>query len=412
MPNFSRLSQALAPITFAITLAGCNITTDTSYEPETQLSDRKVVETVPKDTSNVTSPILEAKLAKRDTINPFISWYTTDFAKKDYKLFFTAQPPLSREAITLSALQWMYFYPNAPWDYMPGIEQFLTNKDWNHSQEYGETRTIAFADQAFPDFFASAAASRVKKTGSDGIWLDFWFDTHPSNQYSSAQVSSARKRLIKSLRDKLGYDKIIMGNVAWNLERGTLNELNGVFLEFVKSQTAKESLYGQNELAKIENTLNYYENNLLEPKIIAVNGWRATNVTDASSQNNWDKDRNTSENRKMAKLLTAMSVVIPTNGYIMYSDNNPDSQKTEHGHLFYDFYSFDIGKPTGPRIKVSNGVSYKKHQEGFIAYNITSRAKDFEVKGSDRTISVEPKSGLFCKDSGEAFDCLTVDQET
>ena len=111
----------------------------------------------------------------------------------------------------------------------------------------------------------------------------------------------------------------------------------------------------------------------------------------------------------MAKLLTAMSVVIPTNGYIMYSDNNPDSQKTEHGHLFYDFYSFDIGKPTGPRVKVSNGVSYKQHQEGFIAYNITSRAKNFEVKGSDRTISVEPKSGLFCKDSGEAFDCLTVD---
>jgi hypothetical protein len=57
---------------------------------------------------------------------------------------------------------------------------------------------------------------------------------------------------------------------------------------------------------------------------------------------------------------------------------------------------------------VSKGVSYKQHQEDFIAYNITSRAKSFEIKGSDRTISVEPKSGLFCKDSGEAFDCLTV----
>ena len=87
MPDFSRLSQALAPITFALTLAGCNTTTDTSYEPETQLSDRKVVETVPKDTSNKISPRLEAKLAQRKTINPFLSFYTDQFTSKKYGLF-------------------------------------------------------------------------------------------------------------------------------------------------------------------------------------------------------------------------------------------------------------------------------------------------------------------------------------
>ena len=87
----------------------------------------------------------------------------------------------------------------------------------------------------------------------------------------------------------------------------------------------------------------------------------------------------------MAKLLTAMSVVVPTNGYILYGDNNPDTPNGDHGHDYYDFYSFDIGKPTGPRVKVSNGVSYKQHQEGFIAYNITSRAKSFEIK-----VQIEP----------------------
>ena len=56
MPDFSRLSQALAPITFALTLAGCNTTTDTSYEPETQLSDGKVVEVTQINKSDVTSP--------------------------------------------------------------------------------------------------------------------------------------------------------------------------------------------------------------------------------------------------------------------------------------------------------------------------------------------------------------------
>jgi len=104
-----------------------------------------------------------------------------------------------------------------------------------------------------------------------------------------------------------------------------------------------------------------------------------------------------------------MSVVVPKNGYILFGDNNQDEPDGDHNHDYYDFYSFDIGKPTGPRVKVSNGVSYKQHQEGFIAYNITSRAKSFEINGSNRTVSIEAKSGLFCKENGEIFDCLTVD---
>ena len=60
-------------------------------------------------------------------------------------------------------------------------------------------------------------------------------------------------------------------------------------------------------------------------------------------------------------------------------------------------------------MKVSSGVSYKWHQEDFIAYNITSRAKQFELSGSNRTVSIEPKSGLFCKESDNALDCLTID---
>jgi hypothetical protein len=78
-------------------------------------------------------------------------------------------------------------------------------------------------------------------------------------------------------------------------------------------------------------------------------------------------------------------------------------------HDYYDFYSFDIGKPTGPRVKVSNGVSYKIHQRGFIAYNITSSAKEIAIEGSSKTVSVQPKTGLFCKSTGSGFDCLSAD---
>ena len=108
----------------------------------------------------------------------------------------------------------------------------------------------------------------------------------------------------------------------------------------------------------------------------------------------------------MAKLLTAMSVVIPTNGYILYCDNNNDTPDGDHAHLFYDFYSFDIGKPTSGYNKVKSGVGYKEHDRGFIAYNITGSSKKFKRKnGQEHTI--EAKSGLFCKDVGAKTECLS-----
>ena len=108
----------------------------------------------------------------------------------------------------------------------------------------------------------------------------------------------------------------------------------------------------------------------------------------------------------MAKLLTAMSVVIPTNGYILYADNNNDTPDGDHAHLFYDFYNFDIGKPTSGYKKVKPGVGYKEHHKGFIAYNITGSSKKFKRKnGQEHTI--EAKSGLFCKDVGAKTECLS-----
>ena len=131
----------------------------------------------------------------------------------------------------------------------------------------------------------------------------------------------ARIAIAKKLRAKIGPDKIILGNVTWKKDTATVPYINGVYLELWKKQ--RKRLYGSQELQKIESLLNYYEEKLQAPKLIALDGWRKTkSVT--------DEDRNTPENRKMAKLLTAMSVVVPTNGYILYGDNNPDTTDGDH----------------------------------------------------------------------------------
>ena len=78
MISLSKFSKVFLTCTVAIILSACNTTTDTSYELETQLSDGKIVELTQINKSDVTSPHLEAKLAKRGTINAFRAWHLSD----------------------------------------------------------------------------------------------------------------------------------------------------------------------------------------------------------------------------------------------------------------------------------------------------------------------------------------------
>ena len=346
------------------------------------------------------------KLKNRKTINPFLSFYTDQFTSKKYGLFFTAEPPKSTNSLMLSVVQWMYYFPDAPWDYIPGIEEFTTKKNWNHSDEYGKTLAVAYRSPGFSNFIANGALKKTTEFQSDGVWLDWWHNWHPATGYSNAQVEQARIKIVKAIRESLGDEKIIMANPAINEDKATASELSGVFLELVKSESQRKSVYSTQQLRNIQQLILFYEENLRYPKIIAIDGWRATSVSDNDQIAAWKKDRNSTANRQMAKLITAMSVVLPTNGYIMYSDNNHDSLITEHGHEYYDFYSFDIGKPTSGYNKVKSGVGYKEHDKGFIAYNITGSSKKFKRKnGQEHTI--EAKSGLFCKDVGAKTECLS-----
>ena len=103
-----------------------------------------------------------------------------------------------------------------------------------------------------------------------------------------------------------------------------------------------------------------------------------------------------------------MAVVIPENGYILYSDNNWDTDDEDYGSVYYEFYDFDIGKPTSKYIKVSSGFGYKEHQRGFIAYNINSSKKTL-TRANGQKFTIPEKSGLFCEDKGNTFECLPID---
>ena len=342
------------------------------------------------------------KLKARKTINVFKAW-NAHRGLDGYGLYWsggwTGNPHADQKKnrVSLKEVYWYASYIKLfPGPY-PGIKKYLTKKYFTE-MEHGKRLSTKIIDPNFQDFIVNYTVKIVEENQGDGVIFDWWHDNlRPHNGYSKPQVRKARIAIAKQLRKKLGPDKIIMGNVNWSKDKATVPYINGVFLELSKKESKRT--YRTSELKKIESSLNYYEKNLQPPKLVALQGWRKTKAMT-------DKDRNTPENRKMAKLLTAMSVVINTNGYILYDDNNQDSGN--NFHILYDFYKFDIGKPTSGYTKVKAGVGYKEHKQGFIAYNITNKSQKI-TRANGQKHQVKAKSGLFCKDAGSKVECLSVD---
>ena len=107
--------------------------------------------------------------------------------------------------------------------------------------------------------------------------------------------------------------------------------------------------------------------------------------------------RQSEENIKFAKLFTAMAMVIPENGYILYGDNNPDNPEGDHFHDFYDFYKIDLGKATSHGMEITEGLAYKKYEKGLIAYNRTKFKYIIKFKDGKK-VEIGPLEGVFVKD--------------
>ena len=106
--------------------------------------------------------------------------------------------------------------------------------------------------------------------------------------------------------------------------------------------------------------------------------------------------RTSEVNVKLAKLFTAMGLVIPDNGYVLYADNNPDWSGGDHQHHYYDFWKTDLGKPIDNMTEVKSGVAYKKFEKGVVAYNRTSSTETITLDNGS-VITLESKEGIFVK---------------
>ena len=349
---------------------------------------------------------LSSKLAKRRTINRFNSW-NEKYGPNGLGLYWTANVKARRSTIVLDSMNWHFHAVGQSWEWKhPKQMDYVIGRDYHSDAEdatnWGEFTSLDFANPAYQEIYVSTAKKQLLATKADGLLLDWWHNRHEEETgcYRS-KIKKARRSLAEKLRAALGENYIIMGNVNWDYDDTTVDVINGVFLELYKPIDRNDETYTARELAKIEKSLLFYQRNLRAPKLIALEGRRKT--LDLS-----DSDRNSSENRKMAKLLTAMAVVIPENGYIHYADNAFDDLSTQNlDFINYDFYSFDIGRATNVMRKIKKGAGFKEHEKGVIAYNITNRDVPFNHDGIDFVIKA--KSGLFCKTASGKTSCLSID---
>jgi hypothetical protein len=367
---------------------------------------------------------IEEVLSKRKTINVFRAFNQSIYGSLNYGLYWEggSGPALPiQTGFALQELYWHYYHPDRPYNQYPGIEKFVTKKRFQAKghewKEYGRTYHIRHIDKDYPPYFADLVFERAKNW--DGLFFDWWHDEMKSVKgYPKNQIKKSRRAIAKALRDKMGSNFLLLGNLNWRYHTNTHDYLNGVFMELYKLPSNGYSCSQINEVNKL---LKYHDKNLQEPRLIALEPWKISKappkeIIDKLEQEKFRKKlskdqykrafkmskkkywavhyRSSEENIKFAKLFTAMAMVIPENGYILYGDNNPDNLKGDHFHDFYDFYNTDLGKETSIGMEITEGVGFKMYEKGVIVYNYTKER--YKIKFTNqKEVTIDPLEGMF-----------------
>ena len=325
-------------------------------------------------------------LSKRKTINPFLAWDNRLGEKGDIDSYGTngeyygmhwTQGELGRltknDRLELKTPSWNYHFVGKNWDQWSQRNEklkYVTNINWKHSDEWGKTKVMNITHNNFSQSFAKEVKSIANK-GFHGVMLDWWHIYHPT-KWKGKEVQNVMIKIAKTIRQEVGENFLIMGNVNYSKNKKVIKEINGVFLELYKKHP---NPYSCAEIKKIEDLILFYNDNLKEPKIIALEPWRVTdrsigsNYQNISVLKNVVKDRKSQINQKFNRLFTAMSAVLADTGYILYVDNGQDTNLGEHDHHYYDIWKLDLGNPTTLPKQLKKGIYIRGFENGYIVYN-------------------------------------------
>ena len=145
------------------------------------------------------------------------------------------------DTLYLFSAVWNYWYPDT-WRILSPDSKFYLDEvfQFHVGSEFGHTLVFNFEHPDWPNVLAGKALS-FKNAGFDGMYLDWWH-SGAGNGRSEEDVDAARVAIAKAIREKVGYDFILLGNVG-GLDDPTVQYLSGVTLEGWKPYSPRARKY-------------------------------------------------------------------------------------------------------------------------------------------------------------------------
>jgi hypothetical protein len=298
-----------------------------------------------------------------------------------------------------------------PGDFPEDWPYWLRDESGNRIEDVGwGPYLIDFTYPEVQDYLVRQVIEFAKCGLFDGIFLDWWRDEwhgdEPDHRYYAYNVGEAAITMLRRMReevDAIRDDFLIIANTNDTKIPLSTPYVNGTFMEIIKH-------YSSTDLAEIESTLLWSEQNFREPQINCLQG-RADN------REPFDSPRN----QQRMRLFTTMSLTF-SDGYVrfwsgipfathMHFYEIPNEQYEGHSelhargephshteHYWYPFYNAPLGRPVGgDETKGQNyvnsvgetidGLFIREFTNGWAVYNRSGKAQ--EISLPIQTIGVE-----------------------
>ena len=187
----------------------------------------------------------------------------------------------------------------------------------------------------------------------DGIFIDGWSEWHNERRGQlEGQVA-----ILKGIRERVRDNFLIMVNTNDWQAPASAPYINGLFMEtgFPENSSTPEGI--ERGLIKVENTLKWAEETLLEPRIIGLEG-----------SNYRHEPPDNPKNMRWMRATTTLALTF-SDGYVAFP---------LRGGPWYDFWNADLGRPVGDTLQLYDnreGLYIREFTNGWAVYNHSGAAQ-------------------------------------
>ena len=264
---------------------------------------------------------------------------------------------------------WIGYYPE-------DFPYWLKTQNGNIVKDEYDFVLIDFTQPAMQEIIVQQSIAVAQCGLFDGIFFDWWKEdiavlggpgTGDEGYRGFDTEQRARDNIIGRIRSQVPDDFLIIGNTNREKIPRTAWAINGSFMETGRDTHHELPVinghpYGYEGLKRIEDTLLWLEQNLREPQINCLEGWGIPSEPPDSPTN-----------LRFMRVITTMSLT-HSDGYVLYS--------TQHGHIWYDFWNADLGRPIGPkahRYRDIDGLFIREFTNGWAVYNRSGNAQTISL---------------------------------